>query len=83
MSTDTAAPSKAAATRKRGLHAVLLFVREVIAELRKVVSPTRPELIRYTGTVLMFVAVVIVMVIGVDFVFGTISTLLFTGKAEQ
>ena len=58
-------------------------IREVIAELRKVVTPTRRELIRYTITVLVFVAVVIVAVIGLDLVFGTISTQLFTGTAEQ
>ena len=85
MSIDTAAaPPAAEKTRKRrGWRAVLLFIREVIAELRKVVTPTRKELIRYTITVLVFVAVVIVAVIGLDLVFGTISTQLFTGTAEQ
>lgn len=85
MSIDTAAaPPAAEQTRKRrGWRAVLLFIREVIAELRKVVTPTRRELIRYTITVLVFVAVVIVAVIGLDLVFGTISTQLFTGTAEQ
>lgn len=65
------------------MSAVLRFIREVVAELRKVVTPTRKELIRYTITVLVFVAVVIALVIALDLAFGTLSTLLFTGTAEQ
>ena len=34
---------------------VALFLRQVVAELRKVVTPTRRELISYTGVVLIFV----------------------------
>ena len=84
MSTDTAAAKTAARKPPRSaLGAVLRFIREVIAELRKVVTPTRHELVRYTITVLVFVAVVIALVIGLDLAFGTISTQLFTGTAEQ
>lgn len=84
MSTDTTAAKTAASKpRRSALRAVLRFIREVVAEMRKVVTPTRKELIRYTITVLVFVTVVIALVIGLDLVFGTISTLLFTGTAEQ
>lgn len=46
------------------------FLREVWAELRKVVRPTRGELLTYTAVVLVFVAVVMLYVSGLDYVFG-------------
>lgn len=58
---------------------VLLFVRQVIAELRKVVTPTRKELLRYTLTVVVFVAVMILFVTLVDLGFGSLNSLIFTG----
>jgi preprotein translocase subunit SecE len=39
-----------------------LFVRQVIAELRKVIWPTRHELITYTTVALTFVVVMAVIV---------------------
>ena len=38
------------------------FLREVIAELRKVIWPTRKELVTYTGVVLVFVAFMVTFV---------------------
>ena len=49
---------------------IALFIRQVFAELRKVVTPTRQELVKYTLVVLGFVVVMIVIVLTVDFVFG-------------
>ena len=46
------------------------FVREVIAELRKVIWPTRKELLTYTGVVIAFVAVMTAIVAGLDYVFA-------------
>ncbi len=43
-----------------------LFLREVIAELRKVVWPTRRELRAYTIIALVFVAVMAAIVTGMD-----------------
>lgn len=57
--------------------AIGLFVRQVIAELRKVVVPTRGELIGYSITVLAFVAVMILLIFGLDFVFGWLSRIAF------
>ncbi|MGI8696491.1 MAG: preprotein translocase subunit SecE [Mycobacteriales bacterium] len=42
------------------------FLREVIAELTKVIWPTRKELITYTSVVIVFVAVIIAAVAGLD-----------------
>ena len=64
--------------KKKGLFARFsLFIREVIAELRKVIWPTRKELITYTGVVLVFV-LIMASIIGVyDFVFGELVLRVF------
>lgn len=55
--------------RRRGLAGIMLFLRQVVAELKKVVRPTRKELITYTSVVLVFVLVVMVYVSALDFGF--------------
>ena len=56
---------------RRGLGARLgLFYRQVIAELRKVVWPTRSQLITYTAVVLVFVGFIIAVVSLLDLAFG-------------
>jgi preprotein translocase subunit SecE len=47
-----------------------LFYRQVIAELRKVVWPTRSQLITYTAVVLVFVAFIIAVISVLDLGFG-------------
>ena len=49
---------------------VTLFVRQVIAELRKVVYPPRPQLIHYVIVVLVFVAIMTALVTVLDLAFG-------------
>lgn len=48
---------------------VSLFIREIIAELRKVIWPTRKELITYTWVVIVFVVIMASIVAVLDFVF--------------
>ncbi len=48
---------------------IALFIRQVVAELRKVIWPTRKELIAYTTVVLVFVVVMAGIVAGFDYVF--------------
>jgi preprotein translocase subunit SecE len=56
---------------RRSLPARLsLFYRQVIAELRKVITPTRRELVTYTTVVVVFVLVVIAYVSVLDLAFG-------------
>lgn len=57
--------------------AIGLFVRQVIAELRKVVVPSRRELVMYSITVLAFVTFMIVLIFGLDFAFGWLSQIAF------
>ena len=47
------------------------FLKEVLVELRKVVTPTRKELIRYTLVVLVFVVFMMLLVSGLDLLFGS------------
>jgi preprotein translocase subunit SecE len=52
------------------LRGIALFYRQVIAELRKVVWPTRQELITYTSVVLVFVIAMVLIVAAFDYGFG-------------
>ena len=56
-----------------------LFVRQVIAELRKVVRPTRNELVTYTSVVIVFVAVIMMFVSGLDTLFAKLVLWVFGG----
>jgi preprotein translocase subunit SecE len=46
------------------------FFREVVAELRKVIWPTRKELLTYTAVVIVFVSMVTAIVAGLDYAFA-------------
>ena len=60
-------------TRDRKEHRVGFFARiwrflkEVVAELRKVIWPTRKQMITYTAVVLVFVAFMVAVIAGLDF----------------
>ena len=43
-----------------------VFVRQVIAELRKVIWPTRKELVTYTTVAIVFILVMMGLVTGLD-----------------
>ena len=66
-----------ATKRRRG--GVRLFLRQVIAELKKVVRPTRNELITYSSVVLVFVCAVMLFVSALDFGFAKLVLWLFGG----
>jgi len=70
---ESTSPSHGGGARKESkpLPArVSLFYRQVIAELRKVIWPTRKELVTYTSVVIVFVLVVIAYVTVLDFGFS-------------
>jgi preprotein translocase subunit SecE len=48
----------------------LTFYRQVVAELRKVVWPTRPQVVNYFFVVLVFVLIMMAFVAGLDYGFG-------------
>jgi preprotein translocase subunit SecE len=51
----------------RLLRRILTFYRQVVAELRKVIWPTRRELVTYTAVVLVFVLFMVAVVSLFDF----------------
>ncbi len=53
------------------------FIREVVAELRKVNWPSRHELITYTTVVIVFVVIMMLIVSGLDWLFGWLVTHVF------
>ena len=56
---------------KRGFFGrIFAFLREVIAELKKVTTPTGRELIGYFLAVLLFVVVMLLLISGLDYLFG-------------
>jgi preprotein translocase subunit SecE len=57
--------------RRWGLGRVGRFVREVVAELRKVIWPTRKELVTYAVVVVFFIAVLMTIIAGFDYGFAS------------
>ncbi|MGD9957737.1 MAG: preprotein translocase subunit SecE [Candidatus Nanopelagicales bacterium] len=56
---------------------VALFYRQVVAELRKVIWPTRRELITYTWVVIVFVTIIATIVGIFDYGFGRLVLAVF------
>lgn len=69
-SEDIVANARKDRAEKRGPGRVSLFLRQVIAELKKVVTPTRRELVNYTLVVLVFVVIMMTLVAGLDWLFS-------------
>ncbi|CAM3646509.1 preprotein translocase subunit SecE [Kibdelosporangium persicum] len=66
-----ATPSRDGKEKRPGLFARLVrFLKEVVAELRKVIWPTRKQMITYTAVVLVFLAVMVAIIAGLDLGIG-------------
>ncbi|HEY9366709.1 MAG TPA: preprotein translocase subunit SecE [Agromyces sp.] len=65
------------AARRNPFSRVALFIRQVIAELKKVVTPTRKELLSFTTVVLVFVIIMMAIVWAFDQVFGWLVLYVF------
>ena len=74
--TRSSAPSSSARGRRKRTSPAT-FYRQVVAELRKVVWPTRSQLITYFWVVLVFVTVMIGIVSALDYVFGSLMFKVF------
>ena len=71
------------ASRKGPFARLSLFLRQLIGARKKVVTPTRRELINYTIVVLVFVAIMMALVGGLDWVFGWIVVFIFGDPAAS
>ncbi|MFF1250968.1 preprotein translocase subunit SecE [Pseudarthrobacter sp. NPDC058329] len=83
--TETAASSSKGRPAKKDVKAnffarIALFIRQIIGELKKVVAPTRKELINYTLVVLVFVGIMMIIVSLLDLGFGTAVSWIFGGS---
>jgi len=58
------------ATRPNMFQRLGLFLREVVAELRKVIWPSRNQMVTYTIVVIIFVSFMVALVAGLDLVFA-------------
>ena len=75
---EVVAAGGAASVKKLGFFGrIALFFRQVIAELRKVVTPTRKELVKFTAVVLVFVLIVMGIVYGLDTLFAWVTHIVF------
>ena len=61
---------------------IALFIRQVFGELRKVITPTRQELLKYTAVVLGFVVVMMAIVYGLDVLFVWLTAFVFGVPAD-
>jgi len=61
----------------RFFGAIALFISQILDELRKVVRPTRHELVTYTSVVIVFVSIVMGYVWGLDQLFVKLVGLVF------
>lgn len=62
---------------RRGLARIPRLYREVAAEMRKVIWPTRRELLAYSTVVLVFVTAMVLLVAGLDFGFTKVVLAVF------
>ncbi len=75
QSAERRSGSGRAAKRDRTTPAV--FTRQVVAELRKVIWPTRKELVTYTAVALVFVIVMSAIVLTLDYGFTKLMFWMF------
>ena len=80
MATQTRGPAERPTRPGRpakGRTTPVVFVRQVVAELRKVIWPTRHELTTYTTVALVFILVMVGIVTGLDTLLGKLVLAVF------
>ncbi len=65
------------AAKKSFFGRIVLFIQQVFAELKKVTTPTRKELINFTLVVIAFVIIMMALVWALDQVFGFVTVFIF------
>jgi preprotein translocase subunit SecE len=76
--TQARRPAKSGGPAKPERTSPAVFVREVRAELRKVIWPTRKELITYTTVAVIFILIMVAIVTGVDTVLTKLVLAVFS-----
>ncbi len=80
MSGGNAVRSRDRRTERTG---PVLFYRQVVAELRKVVWPTQQQLVTYFFVVMIFVAFMMALISGLDLGIGKVIFWLFNGRSSS
>jgi preprotein translocase subunit SecE len=70
-------PARPGRPAKRERTTPAVFVRQVVAELRKVIWPTRKELGTYTTVALVFILVMVAIVTSLDYGFTKLVIAIF------
>ncbi|HEY3734513.1 MAG TPA: preprotein translocase subunit SecE [Streptosporangiaceae bacterium] len=70
-------PAKPGRPARGGRTTPAVFVRQVAAELRKVIWPTRHEMTTYTTVALVFIVVMVAFVTGLDTLLGKLVLAIF------
>ena len=70
-------PARSGRPAKGGRTTPVVFVRQVVAELRKVIWPTRQEMITYTTVALVFIVIMVIFVTGLDTLLGKLVLAVF------
>ena len=80
MSGGNAVRSRDRRTERTG---PVLFYRQVVAELRKVVWPTQQQLVTYFFVVMVFVVFMMALIAGLDLGLGKLIFWLFNGRSSS
>ncbi len=64
------------------IRSIGVFFRQVVAELRKVIWPSRQDLVTYTTVVLVFVVAMVLIVSVFDFAFSQAVLAVFGGTPD-
>ena len=80
MSGGNAVRSRDRRTERTG---PVLFYRQVLAELRKVVWPTQQQLVTYFFVVMVFVVFMMAVIAGLDLGLGKFIFWLFSGRSSS
>jgi preprotein translocase subunit SecE len=62
--------SGSTATKPGLLARLILFIRQIVSELKKVVRPTRSEMTTYASVVLVFVGITMAFIFLIDAITG-------------
>ncbi|MDA0646349.1 MULTISPECIES: preprotein translocase subunit SecE [Nonomuraea] len=79
MAIDTRGETAGKPSGEKKRTSPALFYRQVVAELRKVIWPTRKELVTYTTVVMVFVLIMVGIIYGLDAAFGWAVLQIFGG----
>jgi preprotein translocase subunit SecE len=74
-----AAKKEAGRPRANPFAFVWNYLKQVVAELRKVIWPNRKQMVSYTTVVLIFLAFMVALIAGVDYGLARLVSLVFGG----